>query len=694
MVEQTGLRIRARPGFVDMLTLIEELIILIIDIENTRGVYIPDRAKRYSLAGAVLMELALENRIDTDMESLYVTDSTPLGDNLIDPTLDAIVGEVANSETYPARFWVRRIAEQSDGLREAAESRLVAAGILEADDAGMLSLSRLITRTRRYPSSLGLAGNAGQEIQTRLLQVLYSDVIPDPRDSVIISLAHSCDIFREMLDADAYEGVRERIDLIAGLELLGRSVTGAINELTVAESQVEMRIIRARGGGWPMASGRLPVAGHAFRMAGDIRAFLTEQYLRWGPVFEVKAFGRSFVVMAGVEANLFMTREGRAHLRSYEMFSGFSSALGAGRVLTGMDGADHQRLRRAKRDGYSRARALDALPEALAIVESEMSRLPLGKPLEGFRTMQRILMEQIAVITAETSLYEHLEDTVHFVETMIGVYLARRKPKFLMWTPRMKRARQRLEDLYERVLASHEPEMRVGVDRDLVDDLLELRRSAPDFMPDTDLFANVMGPFFVGTDTVTGTSAFMLYALLDDPLLMEKVRAEADRLFANGQPDAEGLKNMVVTHNAVLETLRMYPIVPALGRRAINSFDFAGYRIPAGTDLLMGIAVPHFLPELFPDPERFDIDRYSPERREHRQPGAFAPFGLGHHTCLGQGFAQVQMLITIAAMAHRLEIGFASPGYRLKMDYSPVPRPARSFKFKILRRRDAEQSNE
>ena len=72
----------------------------------------------------------------------------------------------------------------------------------------------------------------------------------------------------------------------------------------------------------------------------------------------------------------------------------------------------------------------------------------------------------------------------------------------------------------------------------------------------------------------------------------------------------------------------MYPVAPVLVRTVTNSFDFAGYRIPAGENVMIATTVPHYLPECFPEPDRFDIDRYTPERAEHRQPEVYAPFGL------------------------------------------------------------------
>ena len=148
------------------------------------------------------------------------------------------------------------------------------------------------------------------------------------------------------------------------------------------------------------------------------------------------------------------------------------------------------------------------------------------------------------------------------------------------------------------------------------------------------MFINAMTPFMVGLDTSSTATSFAIYALLKHPELLDRMRAEADDLFAAGDPTEEDLGRMPVTQRVVMETLRVYPIVQALTRTVTNSFDFAGYRIPAGAWVLIANSVTHKLPDFFPDPERFDIERYSPERREHLQPGVYAPFGLGHHAYL------------------------------------------------------------
>ena len=179
---------------------------------------------------------------------------------------------------------------------------------------------------------------------------------------------------------------------------------------------------------------------------------------------------------------------------------------------------------------------------------------------------------------------------------------------------------------------------------DLIDELLDLHESEPSFLPEADLKVSVLGPFIAALDTVAGTCSFMLYALLRDPDLLARARAEADAFFEEDEPAWSDIGKMDVLHRTTLETLRMYPTVPMLARTVTNSFELAGYRIEAGEAVFAATSVPHYLPECFPEPDRFDIERYTEARAEHRQPYAYAPFGLGPHRCLGNGFAEVQIM--------------------------------------------------
>ena len=151
-----------------------------------------------------------------------------------------------------------------------------------------------------------------------------------------------------------------------------------------------------------------------------------------------------------------------------------------------------------------------------------------------------------------------------------------------------------------------------------IDDILALHRTDPTFLPECDLPLTALLPLFAGVETVGSIGACMLYVVLKDPALRERAQAEADALFAGGTPDAAQVRELDVLYRIMLEALRMYTPVPGIQRKVTTSFDFAGHRIPAGEDLFLAFFVTHDLPEHFPDPRRFDMDRYLPGREEQQ----------------------------------------------------------------------------
>ena len=303
----------------------------------------------------------------------------------------------------------------------------------------------------------------------------------------------------------------------------------------------------------------LPFAGHAFALAGDVGAFLTRQYQRLGPVFRVRAFGRRFTVLAGPEANLFVTRSGARHLRSQEFWSDFDAELGAGRSLVSMDGPDHTRMRSAHQHGYSRSLIQSRLGDVVALTRREVAAWPLDRPVPVVAALQRIVTEQLGTLAAGVSPRDCLGDVQVFVRTLLAARVTRQHPAWLTRLPRFRRARRRVEQLCARVRDAHAPPRRSGVPRDLVDDLLALHAVDPRFLPETDLLPAIFGPFVAGLDTLGGTTAFMLYALLTHPELLARMRAEVDQAFADGPLTPEALGRLDVTHRVAIETLRLYP---------------------------------------------------------------------------------------------------------------------------------------
>ncbi len=208
-----------------MLRFPEELMLLILDDEDGKFARVPDRQLRYALAGGVLMDLALENRIDTDLKQLILVDSGPLEDGMLDPTL-ADIAEA--TETHDARFWVERTALRSaDAIRQEALDRLVERGILQRQEDRFL----WVFRSRRYPV---IDDRLEREVKLRIMEILFSDEIPTPRDVVIIGLAHACNLFEQILSAREVEHIAPRIDQVRRLDLISQAMAQAIADIEVS----------------------------------------------------------------------------------------------------------------------------------------------------------------------------------------------------------------------------------------------------------------------------------------------------------------------------------------------------------------------------------------------------------------------------------------------------------------------------
>lgn len=210
-----------------MLRFAEEMILLLLDDESGNFSHIPSWSMDYALAGGVLMDLALENRIDTDLERLILVDGTPTGDSLLDPALSDIAADVAAGGERDARYWVEREAERAPSTRDECLRRLVASGILEEREERTL----WFFKSQRYPAA---DSTQEREVRRRIMDVLLSDEIPAPRDVVIIGLADATGVFKNMLSGRELERVTDRIDQVRRLELIGQAMTQAIRDIEVS----------------------------------------------------------------------------------------------------------------------------------------------------------------------------------------------------------------------------------------------------------------------------------------------------------------------------------------------------------------------------------------------------------------------------------------------------------------------------
>lgn len=154
-----------------------------------------------------------------------------------------------------------------------------------------------------------------------------------------------------------------------------------------------------------------------------------------------------------------------------------------------------------------------------------------------------------------------------------------------------------------------------------------------------------------GSETVAGVLSYACEVMAYDAEIASRLRSEAADVLESLPIAPERLPELAFTERVVTELLRLYPPGALMSRRAIIDFDLGGHRIRAGAPLFFCPYLLHRRPELYPEPLRFDPDRWLPERAQLVPRHAFMPFGAGAHVCLGEKIAWQESIIAVATMA-------------------------------------------
>ncbi len=203
------------------LTLADEIVVLMLN--DTDGEIRESLASiaRVAVAGGVLMELALQGRIDTDLQSLFIVDTSCTGDKLLDLVLLEIGAE---TKLHSSAWWIDQLSTRHEDLVGRILGRLVAAGILREEERHFL----WVFSRRSYPTVTGIAE---REAKARLMAVLFHDEVPDPRDTLLLGLAKSTGAMSAILTEEELYKAAPRIEEVVALEEIGRSAGLVSNQV-------------------------------------------------------------------------------------------------------------------------------------------------------------------------------------------------------------------------------------------------------------------------------------------------------------------------------------------------------------------------------------------------------------------------------------------------------------------------------
>lgn len=209
-----------------------------------------------------------------------------------------------------------------------------------------------------------------------------------------------------------------------------------------------------------------------------------------------------------------------------------------------------------------------------------------------------------------------------------------------------------LNQLLTRII---EERRREGGDHGDLLSLLMSRTGAEDeqFMSDRQVRDEAVTLFVGGFENIATSLTWTWYLLAQHPEVERRLHAELDEVLGGRLPGVEDLPRLAYTRMVFEESMRVYPPVPRLVRTAVRDYRVGGYTIPAGALVVVSQYLLHRDPRFFPDPERFDPERWTPEAKRERPVYSYFPFGGGPRRCIGDGFAYMEGVLVLATLATR-----------------------------------------
>ena len=415
----------------------------------------------------------------------------------------------------------------------------------------------------------------------------------------------------------------------------------------------------------------LPYLGGTFAYLRDPLRMMREQYDDFGPVSEMDFIGRRWTVLLGPDACGEALRNADKALANAP---GWGALVGPffDRGLMLLDFEEHHRHRRLLQEAFTRDRLAgyaDALAPAVA------AGIGRWQPRQDFRAYPALkeltldLATQIFMGGADLAGPDELDRVNRaFVDCVQAATSLVRLPLPGTRWGRGHQGRRLLEDF----LGRHLPQKRAARGDDLFSVLCHLSADGESFTDD-DVVNHMIFLLMAAHDTSTITVSTMLQHLGQHPEWQQRLREESAGLPAH--PTLEQLEGLTSFDLVMKECLRLLPPVPVLARQTVKETEILGFRIPEGRLTAVMVHLQHHMPELWPDPEAFDPERFAAGRREdkvHRH--AWEPFGGGVHKCLGLYFAGIEVKLILLNLLRRFA-WTVDPAYRPPLDYASLPYP-------------------
>ena len=438
----------------------------------------------------------------------------------------------------------------------------------------------------------------------------------------------------------------------------------------------------------PIAPGRLPGLGHALPLRRDLMAFL-KTLPQHGALVRIDLGPRPALVVTTPELARQVLVVDAKKFHKGRLFAKARPFMGNGLVLS--DGDFHLAQRRMVQPAFHHQRIAGYVRTMAELSGASAERLTAGQVFDIREAMYELVVGILGRTLCSTDLGARLALEAQRSMPVIQDVVVRRTLSplpFLERVPtpgnrRFDRAVERLRTVLDEVIAEYRED---AADRgDLLSMLVAARdQETGQGMTVDQVRDEVVNILAAGMETTTDTLAWAFHQLGQHPEVEQRAQEEVARVLGGRPATVEDLPRLPYIQNVIKEVLRVHPPTNLLMRKAIAAVELNGVQVVPGTEVIVSPVLLHHDPGLFPEPSRFDPERWEREETQALPRGAYLPFGMGNRQCLGDVFARTEMAVVLAAFLARWRLR-PLPGHVVRPVQAVTVSPGRVLMVAQLR---------
>lgn len=427
------------------------------------------------------------------------------------------------------------------------------------------------------------------------------------------------------------------------------------------------------------------------KLRSDALGFLLENVRQYGPLLRFQVLGRRQVIVVGPQ----YVREvllSSAYVKGREYTDrrkGIAKYSGDGLLTSNGETWKRQRkliapvMHGSKITGYA-GTMLEAADRMIAAWRP-------GETIEVDEAMVEITLKIVARSLFHADIGEDAFRIARSMDTLQGMIEANNSLWVLLpaWFPTRQRMRERravraLDEIVYPLIRGRRPfeEAEVLDTGDLASILLQVRDEAGKRMSDRQVRDEVVTVFLAGHETTASTLQWIFALLAQHPDVRARVEEEVVQVLQGEVPTAENVRGLTYLEAVIKEVMRLYPPIFMFSRVVAQDTRLGEYELKAGTDVILTPYATHHDPTLFPDPERFDPERFLGEAGRQIDKFAWYPFGGGPRICVGNAFAMMEMLIIVSRVVQKFRLELA-PGQQVVPQPGATLRPRGPLRMRI-----------